>query len=97
THETQNLALVTQHGGSTPPSSINIPLTLVHVDRALRGGFARAGVSWFCRPVRLAARCCLGRISGTPHKHWRFRVLALCCVAVLERRRGHYQSTPLTN
>ncbi len=22
THETQNLALVTQHGGSTPPSSI---------------------------------------------------------------------------
>src|SRR2546427_11869047 len=65
THETQNLALVTQHGGSTPPSSINIPLTLVHVGRALRDGYGKAGVSLGVRSVfrRALARCWL--IGGT--------------------------------
>ena len=84
THETQNLALVTQHGGSTPPSSINIPLTLVHVGRALQGGFARAGVSWFRRPARRGAPARDRLHRANPHERWTFRYAAFWC-GVLRR------------
>ena len=41
THETQNLALRKQHGGSTPPSSTNISLDLGQFFFLLQGIFKR--------------------------------------------------------